>query len=602
MTNFATGNTLQNVFLPPAGTQNTSKTGLVFARRTLSPTYQIIPPLTGQQMSSPYIPFKLSALKNGLSALSELKKLGFNYVSGTSFTEIVTAPDDIVVDVVTGLVALTWNSVTTGLENLASANPTGSVTQAVSLASATIKNVTVVGNTTVMTVIMVNASPDFDTVNDLTINVTLPFNAPDPKLSDEVCVFAFWFYQKYASSPTYTSSPDLWISTLIDGINTSISPQSTPISLVAPTTATLLADGSYNLTYALTAANLGLLPTAFFGSTVVTQGTETGTYNGYVIRGSTVTINVTNPSGAFDDSTVVSVALDVARNGGTLLVNTEIATVGMCFPVPNATVLNANHSDFTGLIASLRAPAQAKNNKFNVIGYYGYVPEFIGQYPLSYYTQPDTLAYCMTIKLDIPTIFQYPCNNVMIIAQSMFTDLNNDVSTGFQADVGEVALLNVTVSSNKASWGSESDYNLLVEQGCTPVAITEASLPYWFQRVTTYQTQSGNIDLEFRYMSLQLKVRWLDKNIEIANRRATIDSTTGQRRNNNPGTKSAVEVGGKLVLQNGADLGICGTIGNNVTVSLQTTDVTRILETVTTSIVPQNNGVDAVLYIQSYTG
>lgn len=600
MSNFGVGNSVQNVFLPPSGAQNNSKTGLVFASRKLSATYQIKTPMAGQEMPSPYIPFKLSAYRNGASALSELAKKGFEFVLGTQFTTTVDAPDTVTTDNVTGIVYLTWNSVTTGLENLETTTPTGSVTQLVSLAAATIKNVVVTDTTTVMAVVMVNASPDFDTTNDVEVDVTLSFPFPDPAQSDQVCVFAFWYYQKYASSPAYTTSPDLWISTLIDGINTSISPQSTAISLVAPTTATTLADGSVNLTYTLTAANLGLLPTQYFGASTVTQGAESGTYNGYVISGNTVTINVTNPTDDFDNTTAVSIQLDIARNGGTLLGKNEVGGVAMCYPVANATELNTNHADFVGLIADLRSPTQAKNNKFNVIGYYGFVPEYIGQHPLSYYQQPDTMAYCMTIKLDIPTIFQYPCNNVMIVAQSLFTDLNNQGN--FQADVGEGSLLNVTVSNNQATWGSDDNYNQLVQQGCTPVAITEAGLPYWYQRVCTYQTQSGNEDLEFRYMSLQLKKRWVDKNIEVANRRAVIDPTTGQRRNNNPLTLRSVQTGGKLVLQEGVDLGICGTIGNNVTVELETTDVTRIKETVTTSLVPQNNGVDAVLYIQSYTG
>jgi hypothetical protein len=104
-------------------------------------------------------------------------------------------------------------------------------------------------------------------------------------------------------------------------------------------------------------------------------------------------------------------------------------------------------------------------------------------------------------------------------------------------------------------------------------------------------------------MSLQLKKRWLDKNIELANRKATINPTTGQRRNNDPLTIGNVRNGGISVLTKGVELGICGTIGNDVTVELQVgTDVTRLLETVTTSLVSQNNGVDAVVYINSFAG
>jgi len=269
--------------------------------------------------------------------------------------------------------------------------------------------------------------------------------------------------------------------------------------------------------------------------------------------------------------------------------------------VPNSTILNSTHADFVGLVTSLRDPAQVRNNKFNVIGYYGFVPSYIGQYQLSAYTAPDTQAFCPAIKMDIPTAFQYPCNTAILVAQSMFTDANNEPS--YEADAGEGAIVNMTISSNQASWISDDQCNQLVNQGWSVVGYTAASTGYWFQRVCSYQTQSGNVDMEYRYMSLQEKVRWLDKNIEIANRRATINPNTGQRRNNNPIVVTNVQNGGTDVLNVAQSLGIVGTVGNKVTASIEVgEDVTRIREVVTTSIVPQNNGVDAVLYVNSFVG
>lgn len=601
MNDFQTGNTLTNVFNSPAGTENPSKTGFVFASRKLGTGNKIILPLGGETMPSPYIPFKLSAYKNGTSALAALAKKGFKFVLGSRVSSTLVAPDSVINNNTNGTVDLVWNSSTTGLENLAGTNPTGSVIQGTTDASASIKTILVGANITTMTVVMVNGSNAFNTVNEVTVNAVLSSPAPDPAQSDQVCVFAYWYYQMYAVSPQFTTSPDLWISTLIEGVNTSISPQSAPINLVAPTSVALLSDGSYNLTYSVTADNLGLLPTQYFGSTTVTQDTITGTYNGYTISGSNVIINVTNPTGAFNATDTISIALDVARNGGTLTDKTEISGVAMCYPVHDTTTLNSTYADFVGLIASFREPTQVRNNKFNVIGYYGYVPQFIGQYPLSAYTAPDTQAFCATIKGDIPTAFQYPCNNVVVVAQSMFTDMNNDPP--FEASVGEGSPVNMTISSNRASWFTDEQCNQLVNQGWTVVGYTAEGTGYWFQRVCTYQTQSGNVDMEYRYMSLQGKVRWLDKNIELANRRATINPNTGQRRNNNPIVVTNVQNGGTDVLNTAQSLGIVGTIGNKVTAVIEVgEDVTRIRETVTTTIVPQNNGVDAIVYINSFVG
>lgn len=600
---FETGNTLRNVKLPPEGAQNLAKTGFVFARRTLSETKQIILPVGGEEYPSPYIPLKLGSYSNGPSALSALAKKGFKFKLGGTATQSLSAPDLISANTINGTVDLIWNNATTGLESLGS-NIVGSVTQVTSNASATIKALTVKDAVTVLTVVMVNGSAQFNSVNIITVTAVLPFAVPNPNLSDEVCVFAYWYYQKRIASPNFTTSPDLWISVLINGVNTSISPPSEPILLVAPTAVTLLSDGSYNLEYAATAANLGLLPTVFFGNSIVTQvvsvGEEvTGALNGLKIVGTSAIINVSNPTGAFVATAAISIQLDIARNGGTLTGKTEIGGFAMCFPVSSQAELLANHSDFMGLITSLREPSQVQNNKFNVIGYYSFMPEYIGQHPLSYYTNPDTDAYCFTLKMDIPTPLQPPCNNVTALAQSLYTDMMNEPP--YEADAGEGAIVNMPISTNKASQINGEQCEQLTTQGCTTLAYTEANTGYWYQRVCTLQTISETQDNEERYMAFQEKVRWLDKNIELANRRATIDSGTGQRKNNNPETVISVKVGGERVLSTGVDLGVLGVLGNSVEAVLGSDgNVTKIKQTITTSIVPQNNGVDTVVYIKSY--
>lgn len=601
MNKFGVGNTVTNVFQPTVGVSNPTKTGMVFASRRLGANKAIIPASNGQAYPSPYIPFRLSAFKNGAAAASSLQSMGFNYVQGYSVSQTLSAPDLVTTDTVTGLTSLIWNNTTTGLEQITGTIASGSVTQTATSASATIRTVDVGQTTTTLVVTMTSGSPDFNTTGQVLIVANIATQAPNPKLSDEVVVFAYWYFQKYAISPVYTTSPDLWVSVLIDGVNTDISAQGAPVDLVTPMAVDILADDSVNLTYAVGDDNLGLLPNTYFGLSTVTQATSgaTGTFNGFTISNASVVINVTNVTGTFDTTDTVSVQLDTSLNGGLLTDQTEIGGYAMCYPVANQTQL-ANYGAFEALIALKRAPDEVKNNQFNVQGYYGYTPSYIAQHPISFYQQASNAGYVSTIKLDVNTAYQYPCSNVMLVAQSMFTDMNNEPP--FFADVGDGALLNIVASSNKASYPNDDVLDQLVAQGNTAIGVNSQGIAYWYQRVCALQTLSGTTDYEFRYQALQLKKRWLDRNIELQNRAATIDPNTGQRVNNTPLVLKSVAIRGTNVVTAGVEAGICGTIGNNVTAVLNPTDPTRILETVTTSLTAQNNGVDAVVYINSYVG
>lgn len=600
MAQFGDGNTVTNKFVPGQNATDPAKTGFVFAGRKLNSNNQLILPTNGQTMPSPYIPFRLTSYKDGASALTQLKQMGFQYQTGYNISQELTAPNLVDADPVTGLVNLVYNSTTTGLESITGTITTGSVTQVSSGASATIRSLEITQTQTILTVALVTSSPDFDTTGAVVITVTVATQAPNPKLSDEVCVFVYWYFQKYAASAKFTTAPDLWVSTLITGSDTDVNASSSPVALIAPTTVVVLADTSVNLTYAVTANNLGLLPTSNYGQSTVIQDTSdaTGIFNGFRINNNLVTINVINVVGTFNTTNTISIQRDTSINGALLTGSVEIGGYAMCYPVANATQLN-NYPVFKSVITLKTQPSEVVNNQFNIKGYYGFVPSFVNQYPITYYIQPDNADYVCSINLAVTTAYQYPCTNVMVVAQSLFTDQNNEAP--FQSDSGVGAITNLPVSLNQYTFPSVPVLEQLVSQGVTPIAI-DNNVSYWYQRVCTLQTTNGNQDLEYRYMALQLKKRWLDRNIELTNRGAVTDPNTGQRVNNDPGLLKNIKTRGEVVIQTGVDLGMLGTINNSVTTTLNPNDVTRILETVNTSIVSQNNGIDTVVYVNSYLG
>ena len=193
MAQFGDGNTVTNKFVPGQNATDPAKTGFVFAGRKLNSNNQLILPTNGQTMPSPYIPFSLTAYKDGASALTALKQMGFQYQTGYNVSQGLTAPNLVDADPVTGLVNLVYNSTTTGLESITGTITTGSITQASSGASATIRSLEITQTQTILTVALISSSPDFDTTGPVVVTVTVATQAPNPQLSDEVCVFVYWY-------------------------------------------------------------------------------------------------------------------------------------------------------------------------------------------------------------------------------------------------------------------------------------------------------------------------------------------------------------------------------------------------------------------------
>ena len=595
MTDYSVGTTLINVLQANTNPINPAKQGLVFAGRTLDSDNVLSLPLNGNPMPNLYVPFMLQAYKDGLSALVALQQMGFNYVLGTNFTQTIIAPDSVVTNVTTGLCTMNWNSTTVGLQYLIGNSPIGTVTQGSS--SGTIVSVYIYNSNTYMVV-----SPTTGAFNASTITVSVELDTPfpDPNVSDEVCVAAFWFYEQYKYSPVFTTSPNLWISVYITGRDLSISPTATSIVLGIPTDSDVQPDGSYNLTYQIDADNLGLLPTTALGNSIATQNAHTALYNGYTLTSTTCIINVINPTGAFDHTNSLSLVLDITQNGYKYLGDNQINAYGIGYNIHNLTGLQITHADFYNGIFNLQSADAVQSNKFNAKGYYSYVSESTNAIPLNQIIAPDVDYFVFGVKTDVPTLLQYPCNPMMLTMGLMFINLNNDYP--YQETSGKTTVLGITASSNISSYPSNSNLNQLCSQGATAIGINGNNQCYIYRNVCTLQTLKGLVDNEYRYMSLQQKLTWLDINLYETAETTSIDDN-GTRKNNNPELISTMTSNLLSVLTIGYNngKGILGNTNNSVNVTLSTTDITKLAIFVTTTIVSANSGNIIQVTVTSFT-
>jgi len=179
----------------------------------------------------------------------------------------------------------------------------------------------------------------------------------------------------------------------------------------------------------------------------------------------------------------------------------------------------------------------------------------------------------------------------------MFMDLSNE--DPYYDDSGKSILMNQQASTNLATYPKIEAANQLTGQGWTVFMPSNTGLRYVFRNVNCMQTNGGVEDGEYRYQSVQLKVRWLDKNIvQVGD--ATCVRPDGSRDNNNPELVLRLNANLQNVLTVGEDNGMLGD-GGTIEVSLSETDVTRFDVTVTTSVVSTNSGIDYVAVFRPYT-
>lgn len=605
MTNYSTGTTVKNTLLPSLNPTSPLMTGMLFSQRKLNINNNIQLAQSGTTQPSLYQPFYLGAYQNGLDALTELKKKGFTFTLGTSFQETIIPPSSVTINNITGITTLKWNSGMVGLQYLIGQNPTGAVTQGT--AGGTLRNISVEGDVSILELIPVSGSPAFTTSAQIQLNATLANLFPNPKTSDPVCVQVYWFYEGYATQPKNTTSPDLWVSVSISGIDTSwTNPVGSPIALIAPATVVNNPDTSVSLEFPVTDNNLGLLPTQYFGNSTVTQATSTatGAFNGFTVamgsNGTTLScyVNVINVVGTFDHTDAITVLLDTSQNGFNYILDKEISSFALGANVHALSELTTTYSGFYNGILSLQSPLASEQKKYTVQGYFGYAPLYQNQYSLSSLVTPDTTAFKATVRLDIPTLLQYPNLGGVNAVMSMFMDLNNDVP--YNACSGSGVIINQTASSNKSTYPDNNIANQLTGQGWTVLMPNSTGQLYPYRNVNCLQTNGGKVDNEYRFEEAIQKLRWVTKNL-AETCEATCLNTDGTRKNNSPFLIKNVADNCQTILLQGNRLTMLGSANNSVDVKLSTTDITRLDVAVTTSLTSANSGCDITVQVQSFT-
>lgn len=606
--NYSTGTTAKTILLAPTNPQNPAKSGLAFVKRNLGVNNRIIPPIGGTPMPNLYIPFRLGAYTSATDAIAELVKMGYRYVGGISRNETIAAPDVISINNSTGITSLIWNSAALGLQGYADASKvTGTIIQNTTTTpkpTANLIGVVVQDGITTLQCVPVNASPAFNETDTLSVSINISSIVPDETKSDNVVVAAYAYFNQYVTSPENPTSPDLWLS-VIPSANVDVNPDPTPIALVAPTAVTSLGDGAYNLTYPIDADNLGLLPTTYLGNTIVTQGAETATYQGYQIIGADVIISVTVATGTLTTDPL-TVTLDFSQSAFQHLGNEEISSYALGYAnVPTQTKLNTDYPVFVAGITALQSREVTKNRKYKVKGYYGFAFQSIGQYQTVALTTPDTEIFKASIVFDVNTKFQPTTFGYNVAMMSMYMDLNSDYPYFASSGVG--AIINIPASDNNASWVKDDVINQATSQGWTVFAPSKTTnLHYVYRNVCTLQTLSAREDAEYRYMEFQLKLRYYVKNsVEIAE--STSTNPDGTRKNNSPDLITDLTTNLETLqttLQNKAKIaGVQPILGANcsVTVGLNPDDVTRTLIQERISIISGNGGNDIEIYVQPYT-
>lgn len=336
---------------------------------------------------------------------------------------------------------------------------------------------------------------------------------------------------------------------------------------------------------------------SYDGISWISTTNSTGIYNGYTLSSTKCTINVVNTNGVFGIAPVL-IMLDITKNGFAYLTNIPISTYILGFDCPNLSTLTTTYNDFYIGIAGIATPYSSEQQKYNIQAYLGYVPTANNTLPLTSYIMPDSNTYKMTLRLDIPTYYQYPATGIMQACMSAFMDLNN--SNPYNACSGTGIIINQTASDNTDSYPNYNMANQLVFQGVTLFMPSVTGQLYPYRNVCCLQTINGVTDTEYRYEEYQQKVRWLDQNAEEIAESTCINSD-GTRKNNSPQVQSDLINNLTALLTNGYNLTILGNTDNTVTVILNPQDVTRWLITITTTAQAGNSGSDITAIFKSYT-
>lgn len=541
-----------------------TKQTLIAGRRTTGGDLITVP--VGSSFSQPnlFIPFALPTFTDGVSAVNYLvNNYGFKVTWGVEFTQSLPAPTSVSSPQSDGSLIFTWATVPYGFTALTGINLTGTITQDTDTGTIVAGSVQIVGIQAQMRIKPTGLST-FNTTDSLVLNGTNNIQKPNPELSDEIVVGVFAFYNQATILPTGSTQPNAYISVLNDNCTT-INPSSTPIVLGNPAAVTANSDGSQTLKYAITVDGLGYLPTTALGATTVVQALVTGTYNGYTLDGlGNIYINVKNTSGTFLTSASVTVTLDVTQSFFNYIYNSQLNFFVIPYQITQLTDLTTTQSTFYNGILTLNNGYGVDQQKFCPTGYYGNILPVGQLYSLQ---TPNSQYFKGAWKGDQPTAIDYPETAFSVACASAYMDANCNIPYYSQANV----TLALSVSTNSTTYPSTirgGDCNTVTQLGWTPIAVNSNGQAYCWRNVTSLTTipNTSISDVEFRYVSVWQKQRWLQQQVWALWQQVSESTglTNGGMVLNSPDVQQDFKTGCQSILYQGQSLGMFKNVDNYV--------------------------------------
>ncbi len=527
--NFMSFLNINTNLIPAPVTGNTSKqVCLVGQRKTNGELYLAT---NGFPQPNYYVPFLLPSFSNGTSALTYLSYYGIQSQLGYNFT--LSLPQPTSVSSSFGNTVVIWSTVPSGFNALVGFALSGTLSQG--SVNGTVLNATTSGGQAYLTVSGTVAFTNSGGVMILSGVNNIQY--PDPNNSDPIALMTWDFYQTALSANvSATGVPAAYLSILSDR-DVSISPVSTPIALIAPTTVTVNSNGSVTLTYSYTGgistlANFGYLPTTALGNTTVTQATSlaTGVFDGYAITQltsttGTVAITVINVSGTFNTTNNISVVLDSTYNMYNYLDGINLYASVLQFPINSLTNITTTYADFYNGNTVLNQANQVLNNHYGTYAIAGNItslPAVAGTLPVANDQTKILVTYPYFAAFgDIP--YDNTAGTVgsgRVASAVAYMLANGDYTQGYPAltqatiDHLPVSSLATTTSYSGAVNGSG---NAAVTQGWLPLAPNSANVVTFLQSNTTLTTiPNTNIqDTEFRFTHIWDCVRYIKQQVAV---------------------------------------------------------------------------------------
>lgn len=597
----------ESVVITPSSTAGApSKNVILFGQRnTLGVLY---PSSNGFPQPNLYKPFLLPSFSNGRRALNYLGNYGLKYKMGIDFTLSLPAPTAIAFK--NSLTVLTWAVVPAGFTTLVGFNLSGTLAQLA--VNGQVYSAEIVSGIATLKVYGTVSYIDAGSAGAvMTLTGVNNINYPDPNATDPICLMVWDFYQSALSAaPSTQGVPAAYISIVSDR-DASISPTAATITLDNPTAATNdVATSTATLTFPVSTAGLGYLPTTSLSNTTVTQGTATGIYGGFEIVGTNVVITITNATGTFAITTDVDIVLDNTVTGFTYIGDTDIYGAVLQYPISTLTDITVTHADFYNGIVEYNLANKVLNKHYLCYGVAGnmtLLPSSAASLPA-----PNSQLYILTSYPYVAKFGDIPYDNTdgtvasgRLASASLYMLANGDAPFP-PLMTATINHLPVSSIAKDISYSNQQNgtADIAINQGWLPFAPNSSGVVAFLESVTTLITipSTTTPDDEFRYTHVWDSVRWIKR--EVANLFGVISVLPNNRGSAliSPQFIRQFRVGIQAILQRGQTLGILENVAlytKLVKVTQDATNPNQVDAYIPAQVIPQLNGANVEINIFS---